>query len=69
MKIITILEHSKGICPRNCPKEELMVPVGSNSWICGKDLEEETRFDLVVLISSIRFSRKPTTSEGLVKLT
>ncbi len=47
-----------------------MDPVmGNNSWICGKDLEEEMRLDLEILIASVRFSRKPATSEGLVKLT
>jgi hypothetical protein len=56
IKIITILEHSKGICPRNCPKDELMDPEGKSSWTCGKDLEEEMRSDLVLLIASVRFS-------------
>jgi hypothetical protein len=67
MKMITTLEHSKGICPRNCLKEELMEPVGNSSWMCGKDLEEEIRFVLDVLSASVKFSRKPATSEGLVR--
>jgi hypothetical protein len=46
-----------------------MEPDGKSSLMWGKDLEVEIKVDLDVLIASVRFPRKPSASEGLVRLT